>query len=221
MKGTKINICVDCGADISDRGNRSFRCEPCQDKATKKLKRQNRRKQWTHKGKKRFCEDCGKPLFGVHYHKRFCENCLRTHKSELQRNEYRENKEKFSKTCHEYYIEHREEILRHQHKHHRVWTEDEVKLCARCFIDINHLNAGAIYCKECAEIVKEERINKYQQRHRQKHNNTNRKTYWRKWEVKLPGNILVNVYSGRKYGGKYGFELANKYPSKLISNTPP
>lgn len=116
LYGQKINNCIDCGIDISHKGNRSKRCDSCQKDYTNKRRRLRRKNKFIDNP--RICEDCGT---GIQYYPSnalYCKYCIKKHKKSADHNWYLNNKEQHAKACSDYYILHKEEILlAHRKKH--------------------------------------------------------------------------------------------------------
>lgn len=70
-------ICEDCRADISERGPRSTRCEPCQAARSRERARRAYQKERGIEAEDRVCQECGTPIGDLHGGADYCEECAK------------------------------------------------------------------------------------------------------------------------------------------------
>ena len=146
---THMRNCIDCGSDISYRGNRSIRCEECQKIATRdninSWKREHRYKKTPDQ---RFCLTCGMDISDTHYHTEFCKKCSKDNIRESHKKYYQKNKTMLNETHKRYYQKNKERIK----KREKLKVREYPNFCRRCGVLISHLHAKKLYCDECSVI---------------------------------------------------------------------
>ena len=172
--------CKDCGADISDRGSRAYRCVTCQTAFS--VAREKRRSLEGSRARGRKCLDCGADLTGKPGARKRCEKCAAEERIgwHQRRNEAAKH-ERIANSKSNYCIDCAADIsdkhfntercdeCKHQYKSWQARQNQqkarakmdaeldarrEGRTCDVCGGDMAHKQLGAKYCSEpCAQIV--------------------------------------------------------------------
>ncbi len=133
--------CEDCGADISDRGSRAYRCARCQ--AAFSVAREKARSLERSRARGRQCEDCGADLTGKPGARKRCEKCAAAEKIGWRQR--------------------RNEAAKREHI-----ANSKPNYCLDCGADISDKHFNTERCDGCKRQYKSEQARQNQQKARAK-----------------------------------------------------